>query len=305
MSYKEKIQEILSKDLKPPSVKLYSIKLQQLYNDLNGKDNNNNHLKDTNKVMNYINKLNGVDNKLAFLNAVIKIGFNEKIFIDTRKDLNTEKINKYKSNVQTADFVDYKVLLDATPAPDFNKDSLEKVIHDIMLYFSVRYPMRLILHNIIVVRNKAHMEDKTKNYIYITNNSVSFVLNQFKTVNELGQQTIKLFDGDAIIVRNYLKFLRKHKVSSNKFILNHYLQPLEYNANSPDMYARNLSKKLLKRTGKKLTMNNIRQSYSSALIQSDAYRQMTNQEKDNAHLRLLHTGNMANLAYNRVEPCKV
>ena len=125
-------------------------------------------------------------------------------------------------------------------------------------------------------------------------------MNNFKNVATFGKQKIKVFDNDAKIIRNYLKFLKDNKVNSNKFILNYYLQVLEY---SPDMYARNLTKKLLKSTGKKITMNQVRSSYETALIQSDAYKQMSNQEKDEAHKRLLHSTYTAQSIYNKVEGC--
>ena len=54
------------------------------------------------------------------------------------------------------------------------------------------------------------------------------------------QQTIKVFDSDAIIIRNSLKLLKKNNVNSNSFILNCYLILLEFS--SADMYAKKLKK---------------------------------------------------------------
>lgn len=301
MNYKEKIIEILSKDLKPTSVKLYSIKLNKLYNDLGGKDNNNNHLKDTNKVLKYLEGLK-TDDKLAFLNSIIKIGINDKIYIDERTKLNSEKIDKYKNNVKSADFVEFKELLRVTPAPNFN-DSVEKVIHDFMMFISIRHPLRLILWNINVVRNKSLLSDTKKNYLYITNNGMSFVLNQFKNIANMGQQTIKLFDEDAKIVRDYLKFLKSKGINSNKLVMNYYIKAIEYS--SVEVYSRNLKKMLKQRTGKAITMNHVRSSYETALIQSEHYKNMSNEAKQQAHARILHSGFIANLAYNKVEPSKV
>lgn len=294
-----------STDLKPASVNLYAIKLKQLHNEFGRNSDNLDYLLDTERIMNYINGLNSTDNKLAVLNSILKVISNDravKYYQKIRNDLNKVKFDKYKNNVQNENFVHYQTLLDATPAPDFNKDSLEKVIFDVMLYFSVRYPMRLTLHNIEVVRNKADMNDNKKNYLYVNNNGVSFVMNNFKNIDSMGKQVIKLFDSDAIVARNYLKFLKKNNVESKRFILNYYLKPLEYKV---DMYARNLKKHLKKKIGKDITMNTIRQSYSSALIQSDAYQQMTNEAKEQAHARVLHNTFWANAVYNKIEPPKV
>jgi hypothetical protein len=165
-----------------------------------------------------------------------------------------------------------------------------------MLYFSVRYPMRLTLHDIEVVRNKNAMTDKTKNYLYVNNNGVCFVMNNFKNVNSMGKQVIKLFDSDAIVARKYLKFVKKNNVNSNKFILNYYLKPLEYKV---DMYARNLSKHLLNRIGKR-----IHGRYTQILFKCfnsiTDYNKMTEQ-KNQGHARVLHNTFWANALYNKVE----
>lgn len=299
MSYKEKIIEILNKDLKPASVKLYSIKLNKLYNDLGGKDNNNNHLKDTNKVLKYLEGLK-TDDQLAYLNSIIKIGINDKVYIDTRTKLNSGKISKYSQNTKCDDFVEFKELLKVCPAPVFS-DSVEKVINDFMLFISIRHPMRLSLWNIDVVRNKALLSDKSKNYLYITNNGMSFIMNNFKNVATFKPQAIKVYDTDAKIIREYLKFLKANNINSNKLVLNFYIKAIEYS--SPEVYSRNLKKFLKQRTGKAITMNSVRTSYESALIQSDAYKNMTNEDKQQHHARLLHSGFIANLAYNKVEGC--
>jgi hypothetical protein len=42
----------------------------------------------------------------------------------------------------------------------------------------------------------------------------------------MGQQTIKLFDEDAKIVREYLKFLKSNGINSNKLVLNYYIKAM-------------------------------------------------------------------------------
>lgn len=205
MDYKKLLEETTS--LKPASIKLYSIKLKQLDKELGNNDNNLNYLLNTKNVMDYIVKLNSTDDKLATLNSILKVIKNDKAtryYQKVRNDLNKVKFDTYKNNTKCDEFVDYKILLDATPAPDFNS-SVEQIINDMMLYISIRHPMRLILWDINIVRNKNLMTDTNKNYLYITNNSMSFVLNNFKNVGQMGQQTVKVFDNDAKIIRSYIK----------------------------------------------------------------------------------------------------
>lgn len=303
-----------STGLKPNSVKLYTSRLNKLHNEFSGNSNNLNYLLDTENIMNYINGLNSTDNKLANLNAILKVITDSntiKFYTEKRNDLNKVKFEKYKNNVKTDDFIDFKILLNATPPPNFNdcilrdssRGSVEKVINDMMLFISVRYPLRLSLYDINVVRKKNLMNDTTKNYLYITNNGISFIMNEFKNVKQMGQQTIKMFESDAKIVREYLKFLKRNNVSSNKFILNYYIKVIEFS--SADMFAKKLKNLLKKKLNKDITMNQIRSSYETALIQSAEYNKMTNEAKEQAHARLLHTPFMANLAYNKIEPPKV
>jgi hypothetical protein len=296
MDYKKLLED---KELRPASVKLYSIKLKQLDKELGNKEKNLNFLLNTKKVLDYINTLNSNDNKLANLNAILKViedAEKIKYYQKVRNDLNKIKFEKYKDNVKTDAFVEYDKLLEATPAPDFTK-SLQDVINDTMLYFSVRYPMRLILPFVEVVRDKKKIQDN-KNYIYITKNGASFYLNDFKNVQTLGKQVVKLPAGDFEIVKKYLQFLKINGVKSNRFILNFYLKPLEYGG--VDMYARNLKKHLKQRLNKDITMNDIRKSYSSALIQSPEYQNMTNSQKEVEHNKILHNTFWSNLVYNRV-----
>lgn len=301
MEYRSIIKEELSKTgLKPASVKLYSIKLNKLYNILKGKDNNNNHLLNKSNVMEFINALSSVDDKLAYLNSIIKIINNESLknyYTNERNNLNKQKFDKYKNNVQSDDFINYDRLLDVAYKPDFTQD-IKTVLNQMLVYMSVRYPIRLSLWNIKIAKSKKDIKPN-ENYLYITTKTMKFIMQNFKNIDSMGPQEIDIEKEDQIIIRNYLKYLSQYLSKVEYLLYNYYNKILEIS--STDMYARILKRLLNKRLNREITMNNIRHAYESKLMQSDEYKNMTNAEKEKAHLRLLHTGHIAEMVYNKVK----
>lgn len=302
MNYRDIIKEELRKTgLKEGSIKLYSIKLNKLYNDLKGKENNNNHLYITKNVMNYINKLNSIDDKLAYLNAIIKIIQNEeqlqKYYIEHRNKFNKIKTENYKHNTQPANFVDYDTLLKISPKPDFNKD-IKSVLYEMLLYMSIRYPMRLSLWNMKIAKTTRSIKPN-ENYLYITTKTAKFIMQDFKNISSMGIQEIELDKEDAQTVREYLKYLSNHLKKIEYLLYNYYNKEI-IKYSSTDIYARVLQRLLTQKLTKDITMNNIRHAYESKIIQSPDYYKLTNAEKEKLHKRLLHTTETANANYNKV-----
>lgn len=292
-------KKILEVDLKPSSVKLYNIKLNKLHKELGNNANNIKYLLDTKKVMTYLNGLNSNDDKLAYLNAILKVITNKKVadyYKEQRNKFNKIKLDNYKNNVKNDNFIDYQELLKYSPKPNFN-DDLEKVINDMVLYISVRYPMRLSLYNIRIARSKKNISNNL-NYLYITNKDVKFLMNDFKNIDSMGAVEIEVNEEDKQLIKDYLKFLTNNNVKTEFLLYNYYKGVIPFS--STDMYSRKLKKLLNNIFNADLTMNDIRKSYETNLIQSDKYKTMTNNEKIKQHQKLLHTPFMANLAYNKV-----
>lgn len=290
------------------TIKLYSIKLNQLHKHFNVKfDKDFDLLQNFQTIINYIKSLDvSVDNKLAFLNAIILVVRNAKNndlfytlqqYIKFRNELTIQKFEKYKDNKKSENFVDYDILLNVSKAPNFKNDTVEKILDDMNLYISVRYPLRLSLYNAEIVKAKKNIEDD-KNYLYITPRKLYFIMNNFKNVKIIGKQQIEITDAEhEKVIRDYVKFLNKEGLNE-RLLWSYYKKPLKFP--SSDMYAYNLKKLFNNRLQKNISMNDIRKAYETKLINSDYYKSLTNREKEIEHRKLLHSPNIAILVYNQV-----
>lgn len=102
-SSKDYFVELLSKfDLKPQSIKLYSIKLNNINKQLPESISSQQAIKKNYKaIIKYIKSLYNINDKLAYLNALIKITENSDAlfsFKELRDLLNKMKFKSYKSN---------------------------------------------------------------------------------------------------------------------------------------------------------------------------------------------------------------
>lgn len=294
-------------NLSKHTVKLYSIKLNQLYKNFNADyDEDFELLSNFQTIINYIDSLDvSNDNKLAFLNAITLIVRNSKNddvfytlqkYIKFRNELSTKKFDKYKDNTKNENFVEYDKLLSLTPSPDFKNDMPETILNKMLLWISVRHPLRLSLYNVEIIKSKKEIDD-SKNYFYITPRKLYFLMNDFKNVKIIGKQVIEITDKEHIkIFRDYVKYLNKNGL--NEFLLwNFFRKPMPLI--SSEMYAHVLNK-LLQKNNLNITMNDIRKAYETKLINSDYYKTLTNRKKELEHKKLLHSPNIANMVYNKV-----
>ena len=294
-------------NLSKQTIKLYSIKLNQLYKNFNADyDEDFELLSNFQTIINYVDSLDvSNDNKLAFLNAITLIVRNSKNdnvfntlqkYIKFRNELSTKKFDKYKDNTKNENFIEYDKLLSLTPSPDFKNDIPETILNKMLLWISVRHPLRLSLYNVEIIKSKKEIYD-SKNYFYITPRKLYFLMNDFKNVKIIGKQVIEITDKEHIkIFRDYIKYLNKNGL--NQFLLwNFFRKPMPLI--SSEMYAHVLNK-LLQKNNLNITMNDIRKAYETKLINSDYYKTLTNRKKELEHKKLLHSPNIANMVYNKV-----
>lgn len=290
-------------DLSKSSVKLYNIKLRQLDDKFN--ISNKDVLEESKlqylDILEFIDSKKTNDNKLAYLNAmikymdIIKADRYKDIFVDERNKINKLKFKSYDNNIKNCNFVDYKILLAGTQYVD--DITIKSTLETFMMFLSVRYPIRLSLWNMRITKNKKNI-DNTKNYLFIKNKGYSFIMNDFKNLRSFGKYEFDLDEQDWPVIKNYLK-----KISTilpkQEFVLYNYYQGI-IPFSSPDIYSKKLKKLLKDKFEKDLNMNDIRRSYESELINSERYKSMTNEQQKKEHAKLLHSASVARLCYNKV-----
>lgn len=291
-------------DLSKSSVKLYNIKLRQLDDKFNISDKD---ILEESKlqyldILKFIDSLLTNDNKLAYLNALIKymdlIKANryKDIFVDERNKINKLKFKSYENNIKSSNFVDYKILL--AGSQDIDDMSIKNTLETFMMFLSIRYPVRLSLWNMRITKSKKNIDDN-KNYLFIKNNGgYSFIMNDFKNVRSFGKYEFDLDKEDFPVIKNYLKKISNVMPKQEFVLYNYYNGIIPFS--SADIYSKKLKKLLKDRFKKDLTMNDIRRSYETELINSERYKSMTNEQQKKEHARLLHSGSIARLCYNKV-----
>ena len=60
---------------------------------------------------------------------------------------------RYKNNIKPDNFIEYSKLLDITQPPDFKNDSIKEVVDKMTLYIAVRFPLRLSLYDLTIIKN--------------------------------------------------------------------------------------------------------------------------------------------------------
>jgi len=231
MDYKQHIiDELTNKTkLKPNSIKLYSIRLNNLYKDLGG-DFNNKHLSNKITILKYINKLKNLDSKVATYNAIIKIipdGELKDFYSNERIVINQAKFEKYKNNMKNEKFIEYNKLLEGSPPPTYEDNSIKNILLEFISYISVRHPIRLSLSDMEIIHQKKDADDVNKNYILVTQLDIRFIMNNFKNVASMGQQVISITDKtEEDEIRKYYKYMKRRLKEQNDtmkyFLYNHY-----------------------------------------------------------------------------------
>lgn len=290
-------------DLSKSSIKLYNIKLRQLDDKFNISDKD---ILEESKlqyldILKFIGSIETNDNKLAYLNAIIKymdlIKANryKDIFVEERNKYNKLKFKSYDNNIKDCNFVNFKILL--AGSQDIDDMSIKSTLESFMMFLSIRYPIRLSLWNMRITKSKKNI-DETKNYLFIKSKGYSFIMNDFKNVKSFGKYEFDLDKEDFPVIKNYLKKISTILPKQEYVLYNYYQGIIPFS--SPDIYSKKLKKLLKDKFKKDLTMNDIRKSYESELINSDRYKSMTNEQQKKEHAKLLHSANVARLCYNRV-----
>lgn len=102
-------------------------------------------------------------------------------------------------------------------------------------------------------------------------------MNDFKNVKSFHKYEFDLDEEDFPVIKSYLKKIQTILPKQEYVLYNYYQGIIPFS--SPDIYSKKLKKLLKNKFEKDLTMNDIRRSYESELINSDRYKSMTNEQQ--------------------------
>lgn len=172
----------------------------------------------------------------------------------------------------------------------------KKLMKWAIVYFNVFHTLRLDHFNVPLTKM-----DPDENYIIRKKKSLVFYLNKFKNVRSMGPQVIKYND------EKIMKYLNQFKIMYDKeptHLLYKIVQGKEGASlfTSKKKYGEHIQDIFKEYTGKPTDNSTIRHIRETYLIQDPKYQRMTNNEKDEAHRKLLHSTFTAQDAYNKILP---
>jgi len=176
-------------------------------------------------------------------------------------------------------------------------NELQQLVESFTIWINTHRPLRLDYYNIRI--NPVEKENHI-NYMIYSERVLTFYLNDFKNVRSFGPQVITYSDP---VIYSYIEALTLQFGHMPEYLLYRYdkptstLQPFS----SRIMYGGYLQDLLKKHTGHPISINTIRKIHESDLIQSEAYRKMTNLDKKANHERLLHSLQTAHESYNIID----
>jgi hypothetical protein len=248
-----------------------TIKKYDLLNQILIKDSDdfraNNIIQDKNKdkIISYSNLL-----------ELPKIISDNIIFVYSKLFLNNEDINNLKS-IQAK----YKYL----------KNLTEYMISS--LYLNGDAPVRANWSNVQI--------DKHDNNINWYDSKTGFIhWNQFKNIKSFGPRSWKLSTNNVKNLNNYLKVL-KHIINDPHYVLYQIPTTTTFHSFTPEKFSTYFKKINIKYLKKPLTINDYRKIYESHIINNPNYNNLTNEDKNKIHERLLHSTSTAQSDYLKIE----
>lgn len=287
------IDEILkSKNLSKTTQTLYAKSLIQIINDLKFKSIND--FNNFDLVKDYLdNKYKNLSTYKTFLNAIININSTysyQKLRDDLQKKINLLKGNNYKNENKNISYDDLKKIINFNIEATNKFDYLKKYNDELLLYFSILYPLRLDYWNIKLYYSK--VKPDVANYIRIYNKYIELHLNDYKTKSIYGEFKNR-FNGIKTLnlLNKYIELYKDcYGVKPDKL----------FNYASKITFARHLKELLYKKTKLDLSNNDIRHLYETHFIQSPEYKYLTNNQKEKYSNKILHSHAEALKSYNKV-----
>jgi len=234
MSLEDKIQK-LKPNLKDSSIKLYVTNLKKIYREIECEgrkeicnfDNNLDFLKDYDRVMESLadENTNTTKNRLIAIVVSLQASGGEKKLIDKyqksmielAEQSNEQYKKQEKTDKQKENWVDYQDLVNLTndmlkrvkKHNILKKENISKAEYNLLqemvvLRFYLNFPLRNDLADVKVINDKSE-DDKKGNFLLVTPEKISLLLNDYKTAKTFGPQEYNIDAKFSKIIRIFLK----------------------------------------------------------------------------------------------------
>lgn len=137
------------------------------------------------------------------------------------------------------------------------------------------------------------------NVLVVDGPDMVLYMNKFKNIKKIGKQ-VQIFDKKVVdVIHKWFKLLGWMDIDVEYLLYNVkgglVLEPFK----TTNAFGKRLTSTFEKYSGKKISITLLRRIYETSLIQSDEYQKLTNRQKAEKHMKLLHGFNVAQ-EYNRV-----
>lgn len=251
--------------------------------------NNPNDINDYKRILHNINALSSDSYKLIALRAIYNIATDKQY--SYYKPLYQELQNKNNKK----DKILPMTLQQLYGITVVEKDPIKQLVNGFIIYMNTHYPLRLDYYNLLINPKET---SKSDNYVIYRNGILTLYLNDFKNVKSMGPQVITYNDP---IIKEYIAKLTAYFGHTPEYLLYRYDKDKKNikSFGSRIAYGRYLQDILTKYSGVKLTINDIRKIHESTTIQGNGYNELTTEQKNNIHSKLLHSKNTALVSYNK------
>lgn len=174
-----------------------------------------------------------------------------------------------------------------------NKNQYLKLLSDYILlyYLSHTPPTRLEGYDVILLDKLPTKTNDTKNYIYVDTFNAVYYLNDFKNVKKIGKIKVRFEKELAALINDYYTFLKNNKLSvSGKYYLFTKFDGKGKPENfiSANSFGQSITRLFKKYFDKKVTKNDLRHIYTTELMLQPGYNNLSMNEKEKLHSKLLH-----------------
>lgn len=307
-----KIESLINNSKWVDSTKAYRIKqITQLYKHLFPKAKSFSFFNQAEQIYNYYKDMKQaagtLRNKLFTVQSVIALIDNRKIIKQSTIDFFKEKVNIYvkeTNNIKGNNYIDTDKWITFELYESLPGIYKKKILNEYDVLFDknnkdLAYHRMLTNYLILVLYckqppvraewSKMYLDKSDKNNWYDVNDGIAY-FNNFKNVKSMGEVVMVLEKDIREIINNYLSVVKpKNNLLINYINRNGIIEPFGKTM-SFSLYMTRLLKQLTKKT---ISINTLRHVYETHIINQEGYNNLTINEKEAIHSKLLHRATTA------------